>query len=308
MIVVFGSLNVDMVLPVEAMPRPGDTILCPEYKMYSGGKGANQAVAAARAGSQVQMFGCLGQDPFAELCLDSLRNSGVGTDFIQTTARPTGCATICVDQGGQNMIMVASGANREALSKTVPQESLTQRTTVILQMEVPEKENWSLIERASKKKSRIILNLAPAQLIPEAVLRSLDILVMNQIEATVLALNLGFDVISPTISARRISARYGITCIVTLGSDGAFAINPQGGAWIVSALPITPVDTTGAGDAFVGVLAASLDQEMSLEIALRRAAVASGLACAVSGAQNSFPKTEDILNALPQLPLPRRII
>ncbi len=307
MITVFGSLNIDMVLPVETMPRAGDTVLCPEYKLHSGGKGANQAVAAARMGAEVHMFGCVGQDSFGEICQNSLKDAGMMTDHILTSEVPTGCATICVDNSGENMITVASGANLKAQSHHITDEMLTEKTTLVLQMEVSTSENWSLIKRAAAKGACIILNLAPAREVPDEILKSLSVLVMNQIEATVLALNLGFDVISPTIAARRISAKYGITAIVTLGADGAFAASPQG-TWTVQALPIKAIDTTAAGDAFVGVLAAALDQKISLDQALRRAAVASGLACMTRGAQPSLPTLKQVEEALSQVPTPRRAV
>lgn len=307
MIIVFGSLNIDMVLPVESMPRPGDTVLCPEYKLHPGGKGANQAVAAARVGADVHMFGCVGNDSFAHLCQDSLESSKVQTQHILTCDRPTGCATICVDTRGENMITVASGANLATSSSLVPDELLTDSSILVLQMEVRAEENWTLIERASQRGTRIILNLAPAQAVPDYILKSLSVLVMNQIEATVLALNLGFDVISPTIAARRISSKYGITCIVTLGADGAFAASPQG-TWTVQALPITAVDTTAAGDAFVGVFAASLAKGIALDEALRHATVASGLACTSAGAQPSLPDAQQIEQALSLVPTPRRAV
>ena len=307
MIIVFGSLNMDMVLPVSAMPRAGDTVLCPEYKLYPGGKGANQAVAAARAGADVYMFGCVGNDSFALLCRDSLKAACVDIENVISGDRSTGCAAICVDGNGENMIMAASGANLAARSASVPDEMLKDTSTLVLQMEVPVQENWALIERAFQKKTRIILNLAPAQAVPEHILRSLSVLVMNQIEATVLALNLGFDVISPTIAARRISAKYGIICIVTLGADGAFAASLQG-TWTVQSLPVTVVDTTAAGDAFVGVLAASLDKQIPLDQALRCATAASGLACASAGAQASLPDARKIQEALSRVPTPRRAI
>ena len=307
MIIVFGSLNIDMVLPVETMPRAGDTVLCPEYSLHPGGKGANQAVAAARVGADVYMFGCVGNDSFGKICQDSLEKTGVIADHIKVSGTPTGCATICVDKSGENMITVASGANLDAKSGHVMNDFLSDQTTLVLQMEVPAQENWSLIQRASARGTRIILNLAPARQVPDDILKSLSVLVMNQIEATVLALNLGFDVISPTIAARRISAKYGITAIVTLGADGAFAASPQG-TWTVQALPIKAIDTTAAGDAFVGVLAASLDQNLSLDQSLKRAAVASGLACMTRGAQPSLPTLERVESTLSQIQTPKRAV
>ena len=307
MIIVFGSLNVDMVMPVMSMPRPGDTVLCSEYKLFPGGKGANQAVAAARAGSTVKMFGTVGQDDFGRLLCTSLEEAGVDIQGVKECAEhPTGCAAICVDETGENMITVASGANLSARAQDIPEELLTQKTTVILQMEVSEEENWAIIRRAQERGCRLILNLAPAQPVSDEILRALSVLVVNQIEITVLAVHLGFDVVSPAIAARRIASTYGITCVVTLGEEGAIACSPDE-TWEIEAMTIDAIDTTAAGDSFVGVLAASLDQDYPLEIALHRATVASGLSCLIIGAQPSLPPTAAIDAALAQVDFPRKI-
>lgn len=307
MIIVFGSLNVDIVLPVASMPRPGDTVLCREYQILPGGKGANQAVAAAKAGSKVKMFGSVGKDEFSSLLKISLEKNDVDATALQTVEMPTGCATICVDEGGENMITVASGANLQAAESSIPDALLAPETTLVLQMEVLPEQNWNLINRAHAKGARIILNLAPAQAIPEDILQKLSFLVLNQIEATMLALHLGFDVISPTIAARRIASKYGVTTIVTLGAEGAFACNALE-SWSVPAMSIKAIDTTAAGDAFVGVFAASLDKGYPIDQSLRRAAVASGLTCLTVGAQPSLPTTKQIDEALSKVPTPRRAI
>lgn len=307
MLVVFGSLNVDMVMAVQEMPRPGDTILCNNYHLSAGGKGANQAVAAVKAGAAVRLFGAIGSDEFGRFSKNALKNVSLSTSDLLETTTPTGCAMICVDSKGENMITVASGANLYADSSLIADDLLGPDTTILLQMEVPADQNWALIERARAKGAMVILNSAPARSIPDDILRSLSVLVMNQIEATVLALDLGFDVISPTIAARRIAAKYGIICIVTLGGDGAFAATTDG-AWSVPAMDIQAVDTTGAGDAFCGVLAASLDQKMPLDQALRRAAVASGLACLIGGAGPSMPDHAYIDKNITKVPAPRRAV
>lgn len=307
MIVVFGSLNVDMVKRLKAMPRPGETVLCPEYTLVPGGKGGNQALAAAKTGVNVKLFGMVGDDDFGKLSLEALKEANVDLTGLEITKEAaTGCATVCVDDAGENMIVVASGANGFAKESEIPDFLLTEKTTLLLQMETPEEENWKLIRRAKKIGARIILNLAPAQKIPPAILQSLSVLVMNQIEATVLALHLGFDVISPTVAARRIAANYGITCVVTLGSDGAFACTPDA-AWSVEAMKIDAKDTTAAGDAFVGVLCATLDQGKDLRVALRRASVASGLACTTPGAQSSLPNSARIDAEISAVPMPKKV-
>lgn len=307
MIVVFGSLNIDMVMQVEQMPRPGETVLCPHYQMVAGGKGANQAVAAAKTGTSVKLFGQVGDDEFGRMILRALRDSNVDLMGVRTSKNhSTGCAAISVDAFGENMITVASGANLYAYEKEIPDFLLSKETTLLLQMETSAQENWQLIRRAKKFGANIILNLAPAHEVPQDILQSVDVLVMNQIEATHLALHLGFEVISPMVAVRRISANYGITCIVTLGKQGAMACSPQG-IWEVEAMTIEAVDTTAAGDAFVGVLASSIEQEMDLPSALRRASVASGLTCLKYGAQTSLPTSTEIETNLQKVPIPRRM-
>ncbi len=307
MIVVFGSLNMDMVMRVEKMPQPGETVLCPSYTMLAGGKGANQAIAAAKAGASVKLFGKIGEDEFGRLVLESLTNSTVDrTGVTLCKDSSTGCATICVNAHGENMIAVASGANLAARQADIPDSLLSKTTTLLLQMETPAEENWKLIRRAKKFGARILLNLAPAQDVPHDILQSLDVLILNQIEATLLALHLGFDVISPTVAARRIAANFGITCIVTLGKNGAMTCSPTG-TWQVQAMNIDAIDTTAAGDAFTGVLAASLDAGMDFSLSLRRASIASGLACLTNGAQSSLPSHAQIEENLKRVPLPRQI-
>lgn len=306
MIVVFGSLNIDMVMQVEKMARPGETVLCPSYQMVAGGKGANQAVAAARAGTIVKLFGKVGDDEFGRIVLTSLRESNVDLTGVEISKESsTGCAAITVDFHGENMITVASGANLKAQEKEIPNFLLSSETTLLLQMETPVQENWNLIRRARKFGAKVILNLAPAHDIPQDILQSLDILVMNQVEANLLALHLGFEVISPIVVARRIAANYGITCIVTLGKQGAMACSPEG-SWEVKAMEIVAEDTTAAGDAFVGVLAASIEKGMDLLTALRRASVASGLTCLKKGAQTSLPTDKEIDANLQKVLPPRR--
>jgi ribokinase len=306
MIIVFGSLNIDMVMRVEKMPRSGDTVLSPNYKMIPGGKGANQAVAAANAGASVKLFGKIGDDEFGRIVLESLKQSPVdlvGVEMSKEAA--TGCASVCIEAQGENMITVASGANLRAKQREIPDFLLSKDTILLLQMETSAEENWDLIRRAKKIGARVILNLAPAHEIPQDILKIVDILVMNQNEATILGLHLGFDVLSPTVVARRIVAKFGITCIVTLGKQGAMACSPEG-TWEVKAMDIEPVDTTAAGDAFVGIFAASLEGGMDLPSALRNASVGSGLTCLKQGAQISLPTQQQIQENLKKVSLARK--
>lgn len=306
MIVVFGSINIDVVIQVKALPRPGQTVLSDAYSLYSGGKGANTAVAAARAGASTLFFGHVGPDGFADLALTLLREAGVGLEGVAVSKRPTGAATIWVDAGGENSIVVASGANLDTRAAQVPDTALGPDTLVALQMEVPVAENWAIIKRAKDAGSRVLLNMAPAGMVPEAVLRSVDYLVANEFEAAMLARELGLDADQATRVPRLLAQRYGLTCIVTLGGAGALAFGPEGG-YSIPALPIAPVDTTAAGDAFCGGLTAALDKGESLYDALRRASAGAGLACRIEGAQSSLPDQEAIEASLADLPEGRRL-
>lgn len=306
MIVVFGSINIDLVIQVDAPPRPGETVLSSAYSLYPGGKGANTAVAAARAGAPTLLYGSVGADGFAGQALELLREAGVGLDGVRTSERPTGCATIWVDPGGENSIVVASGANLDAQAAQVPDSVLGPDTLLALQMEVPASENWAIVQRAHKAGTRILLNLAPAGMVPGHILQSIDYLVANELEATTLASDLGLEARQPSQVPRLLAQRYGLTCIVTLGGAGALAFGPEGG-YSIPAMPIAPVDTTAAGDAFCGGLAAALDNGTSLEEALRRASTGAGLACRVEGAQSSLPLRQEIDRHIGSLPEGRRL-
>ena len=278
MILVFGSINIDVVVPVPALPQPGETVLGGDYALLPGGKGANQALAARRAGATVDMAGAIGGDAFAGLALANLRAEGVGLDLVRTVERPTGCALIMVQDGGENVIAVASGANRDANTAAVPDAMLGPGTMLVCQMEVPPEQNWALVRRARAAGARILLNLAPAGPVPLDVLGEIDVLVANRGEAAAL----GGD---PAELARCLRE----ALIVTLGADGSVAFFADGGRIDIPAPAIEPVDTTGAGDAFVGVLAAGLDGGLGLDAALRRAVAAGALACLAKGAQTALP-------------------
>ena len=292
MIVVFGSINVDLIVPVPRLPRAGETVLGGDYALLPGGKGANQALAARRAGAEVVMAGAVGADPFASLALDLLRGDGVDTRLVRVVEQPTGCAAIMVSSEGENTIAMAPGANVSARSDQVPEELLSAGTTLVAQMEVPPSETATLIRRLRKRGGCSLLNLAPALPIDIGLLREIDIVVANEGEAAAT----GSD---PEWLARRL--RHGL--VVTRGAAGALAILHDGMRIEVPALAIEPVDTTGAGDAFVGVLAAALDLGSTLETALHRASAAAGLACLARGAQTAMPDGAAIAAAVDRLSL-----
>ena len=306
MIVVFGSINVDLVVRVPTLPRPGETVLAPDYDTVPGGKGANQAVAAARAGAPTRMVGCIGRDGFAAVALGALRAADVDVSAVTAVASPTGCAMICVDPDGRNQIAVASGANRSARAAHVDDQLLGPETTLVLQLEVDRDETWAAVRRGRELGARVVLNSAPAAPVPAAVAAALDVLVMNEVEAPTLAAAAGLAVAGPVPAARAIASVWDVTAIVTLGGDGAWAFERET-SWRIGPLSGDIVDTTAAGDAFVGVFAATLDAGEDLPAALRRASVAGGLACRTFGAQSSLPTRAAIDAALTDLAPANRV-
>ena len=295
MILVFGSINADLVLPVPHLPQPGETVLGGDYAVLPGGKGANQALAARRAGAQVMLAGAVGEDAFATVALDGLARSGVDLALVRRVARPTGCALIMVGGAGENLIALAPGANREAAAAAVPDALLGPATLVVAQGEVPAGETAALVRRARARGARSLVNLAPFSAALAAFFDEIDLVVANAGEAAALSDD-------PATIGRRL--RRGL--VVTQGAAGAAAFLADGSRLAVPALAIDPVDTTGAGDTFVGVLAAGLDPGLDhppgLAAALRRASAAAGLACLAQGAQSAIPGEAAIAAALRRLP------
>ncbi len=277
MIVVFGSINLDLIFPLPHIPAPGETVLGPTTRIEPGGKGANQAVAAARDGARVIMAGAVGRDALATDALRLLRDANVDLSRVAEADAATGCAAIAVDPQGRNAIAVGSGANLFACASQIEDALLTPETTLLLRMEVPADQTVALIRRARARGARTVLNLAPA--LPIDALREVDILVVNETEAEWLAARLG-----TAASAAAIQDVLGATVIRTLGGDGL-----ETAAERIPARRITPVDTTAAGDCFVGVLGAALDRGQSLTEALHRATAAAALCCTKPGSQGSVP-------------------
>jgi ribokinase len=203
---------------------------------------------------------------------------------------------IGVDRQAENLIMVASGANLDTEPGQVADAELAPGVTVLCQNELRPAATCTLLERAKARGARTILNLAPAAAVPGQVLDALDLLVVNRLEAATAAGREG----DPAALARALATRHALTCVVTLGSAGALAVAPDGG-WRIGALAVEAIDTTGAGDAFVGVLAAALDRGLALPAALARSSVAAGLACTRIGAQTSQPDAAAIEARLPDL-------
>lgn len=299
-VVVIGSLNMDLVVQTARLPGVGETISGRSFAMIPGGKGANQAVAASKMGAVTSLIGCVGDDPFGKTLAASLEKSGVDTRCLETfPGVSTGTATIIVEESGENRIIVVPGANGwvnvgqvEALAGTI-----TAAKIAILQHEIPLHVNRRVLELARESALRVILNPAPAYPIPDEQLALVDLLVLNETEARMMADCAVDDVVSALDAARRLQQRGAETVIVTLGGEGAVLLS-ENERFHMPAVPVEVIDSTAAGDSFVGGLAAALVRGDSLEQAVRYAVTAGSLAVTRLGAQPSIPTHADVINNL----------
>jgi ribokinase len=284
MVVVFGSINIDLVTRVARFPAPGETLTGTSFELYAGGKGANQAMAAARAGAQVRLYGTIGRDALADTVLAKLSSLAVAIDGVARVDGPSGCATILVTDSGENCIVVIPGANEFADPNAVPEAMLSAQTTLLLQQEVPSHANASLIARAKRAGAQIVLNAAPAHPATLDYLNQLDVLIVNETEARALAAQAGWPANPGRFAAACAAANAPLTVIVTMGAAGAIAATVDGGLQ-QPASAVEVFDTTGAGDALVGTLAAARDAGMTLAQAMQRAVEAGSHACTLQGAR-----------------------
>jgi len=299
MITVFGSINMDLIATTTRLPKPGETVAGQSFTTAAGGKGANQALAARRAGSTVRMAGAVGEDGFAEPALALLKEAGVLLDTVRPVSDPTGTAIILVGGDGENMIAVVPGANG-AVSAEDAEKSvglLSERDILMMQMEVPAGAIETAFRLAKTQGTTTIFNTAP--LTDDAIrLAGLaDIVVSNETEFELLIGRSGLSADERVSEMQQMAERTGQTLVVTLGADGVVAIH-KGQILRATGLKITPVDTVGAGDTFCGYLAASLDQGFDFAAALRRAAIAGSLACLKAGAQPSIPASDGVAGHL----------
>jgi ribokinase len=296
MILVFGSLNIDLVARVPVIPGPGRTVLAPSYETHFGGKGANQAVAAARIAGpgQVAMAGRVGRDGFGDQAVANLERNRVDISLIVRVEEPTGCAFITVDGGGENAITVASGANMRARAADVPSMFFASDTVLLLQMEVPFAESLEVARKMKAARGRVVWNLAP---VPEQitgmmmrdVIATTDCLIVNKHEALDAAAALGARAGEVESAARELASAGRLSCVVTSGADGAYAFMPDGSHIHAPSPKIKPVDTTGAGDTFVGAFACLLSEKAPLPKALEVGCEAAAQKCLARGAQDGMP-------------------
>jgi ribokinase len=279
-----GSANVDLVLPVQRIPRPGETVLSGVMTRGPGGKGANQAVASARAGARTAFVASLGVDDSGALLRDALAGAGVDLSLVSSTITPTGTAIITVEESGENAIVVAPGANGELTVSNAAAEVIGEARIVLSQLEIP----LPTVQQAAATSSYFILNAAPATELSDELLADVDLLVVNETEAEMIA---GTD---RAALLKRVPA-----AVVTLGAAGAVILTRGAAEIVVPGVPVEVVDTTAAGDTFCGVLAATLSAAdpitpSDLTNAVRRANVAASLSVQAAGAIPSVPHGDAI--------------
>ncbi len=301
MITVFGSINLDLVTRVAQLPRPGETVHGSDIAQFPGGKGANQALAARRAGAEVRLVGAVGQDDFAGQALSELRAAAVDLTAVEERGNTTGVAVITVDEAGENTIVLSPGANLRCEAKQIPGDAFASGGILMLQMEVSEQETFAAARAAKASGASVILSLAPFQPLAREAFSDISVLLVNETEAADLAGQYGIAGAGHEDVVQALAGYLGVTVIATVGADGA-AASENGGAVIrVPSPKVEPVDTTGAGDTFAGVLAAGLDAGEDLASAMGRAAVAGALACTKEGAQPSFPTGAEVDQVLAEL-------
>lgn len=290
MLTIVGSANVDLIASVPALPTPGETVLGTSLLRAPGGKGANQAVAAARAGSGVAFVGRVGDDEYGRALTRGLESANVGIQHMSIDAdNPTGLALITVDARGENEIVVIPGANGAVSERDVDAalDTLAASTYTVVQLEIPLGTVRYLVRTAARVQTRVILNAAPAAAIDPTILRDVDILVANEHEIAVLS---GMGVpLDPVASANMLLSTGVKTVVLTLGAAGAVIVQPNEMTIEIPAFSVPAVDSTGAGDTFVGNLAHALDSGESLAEAGRAAAAAAALSVQKAGAQPSMP-------------------
>lgn len=317
-ILVVGSLNTDLVVRAPRFPRPGETISGEDLQIIPGGKGANQSVAAARQGASVAMVGRVGKDSFGPELIGNLERNQVDAAHVQIdSGSATGTATIIVDANGQNSIVLSPGGNGRVTPADVMDISFSAYKLLLLQLEIPMQAVLAAAQRARENGVRVLLNPAPARDLPEELISLPDFIVPNEGELSLLTNQPVDDIVSAERAAKALLARGAQNVIVTLGANGALIVNNQITKHIPS-FPVDVVDTTAAGDAFIGGFAAKLlesgsllsnSQEhvlsgsLALQEAVRYGCACGALAATRFGAQPSLPTREEVEAFLNQSPI-----
>ena len=295
-IIVVGSANTDMVIKADKFPLPGETILGGKFFMFPGGKGANQAVAASRLKGKVIFIVKVGNDIFGKQALHQFSKEGINTDFIVTDQnQPSGVALITIDSKGENTIVVAQGANGTLSSEDVQkaEKEFERADIVLMQLEIPIDTVIHAAKLATLRGKKVILNPAPARHLPDDLLNKLFIITPNESETeTLLGIKIS-DMNSIQSAARKLHEKGVTNVVITLGAEGAYLYNTQGGRHITTA-KVETVDTTAAGDVFNGALAVAISENKTLDQAVEFANRAAAISVTRMGAQASAPYRNEI--------------
>jgi len=295
-VLVVGSLNIDIVTYLERMPLPGETVLGDRLEIFSGGKGLNQAVAAARSGGEVTMVGVLGNDANSTTLREVLIKEKINHDHVKEISGFCGTAVIEVDKKGQNRIIVISGANAELKAESVTEEllnSISDKKILLAQLESPISELESIFKSAKARGFYNILNPAPATNLSKEFLSVTDLLVPNQFEAEFLTGIKVVDVESAAAAGKMLIDQGVNSVLITRGEEGAVLIVTDSKS-VFKAFKVSPIDTTAAGDAFCGALAVAISEGVDLDSAIRFACAAGALSVQSVGATPSLPTREQI--------------
>lgn len=282
----------DLTCYAKAIPGPGETAFGDLFTTGFGGKGANQAVMAQRAGAQTYMVGKVGDDLFGKSIKENFESQEINIDFLETSSQPTGVAHIWVDESGENRIIIVPGANHEIDPSVAAQaiSVIANATIVIGQCELKQEVTFAAFRAAKHNGATTILNPAPYQPLSAELLSLTDWLVPNEVEFS----QIHFDHLSPTSDELIASLRPGQQMVVTLGSEGAAVLNADGKVTRISAPKVTAVDSTGAGDCFIGTFASSLLMGHDPIAAVRIGCEAASISVTRKGAQSSYPTTEEM--------------
>jgi ribokinase len=299
-VLIFGSLNIDIVTYLKRMPLPGETVLGDRFETFPGGKGLNQAVAAARAGGQVTMVGVLGSDANSEELKRVMDVEKINNEHVRRIEGACGTAVIEVDQEGQNRIIVISAANSDLKSSDISEsllKSITNKKILLSQLESPITEVQKVFSRAKEQNFYTILNPAPASKIDDNFYKFIDLFIPNQFEAEYFTNIKVVDFASAVQSGKKLIDLGVGSALITRGEEGAVLVQ-KGFEKNFEAFKVRTVDTTAAGDAFCGALAVGLSEGLDLESSINFASAAGALSVQSKGATVSLPKRDSIINLL----------
>ena len=297
-ILVVGSINMDLVVRADRLPKPGETIIGDQFETIPGGKGANQAIAASRMGASVRMVGSVGNDPFGSTLSIGLANDGIDVTYLRHSTRmPNGVALIQVDKHGQNTIIVVPGANGELAETDLATafDGYGSGDLLLLQLEIPMPTVLAAAKVAKKQNMTVLVNPAPAQRLSAELLNNVDILIPNESEAKLIGESDELE-----LAVERIRKQFDGILLVTMGEEGV-------DVWLgaeserIPAFKVEAIDTVAAGDAFVGALAANLAEGISLRNAIRSANAAAAISVTRPGAQPSLPRKTEVATFLQQI-------